>query len=301
MDRTTKKNILISSCGLGLAVLCLGYASFAWFTLGRTVYADGISLDVTAPNNIQISLKNSTDDADWSEHVTVDIKDVAEQAVQGYDKTQDNMFLLPSSTYAGFNDTVFYTTRAKTDGSTYENTVFNKGGMVKQTKDGFEGYYFDVPLYLRSATDDQNGVDLFLDQNKGDSPNGTYILPTIADNNLYKTARVAFLNEDGTKNAMNSTEPLVLASPDRGVTTGVITSDTVVGGTPIAPVYLSFTNNISDMAITHLNPAEYSGNNVNYSVTAITVRIWVEGQDKYCVVGVGGKSFTVGLKFTVAE
>ncbi|MGN1095846.1 MAG: hypothetical protein ACI4QR_05615, partial [Eubacteriales bacterium] len=227
--------------------------------------------------------------------VSVDMSEIVKEIVgETFDPESDRFYLLPASTYSGFNGTIWQTGSAKNDGSYAEGAIFEAGHKIKwnTSTSAFEGHFIDVPLYFRT----DGGQDL----NIALSESATSINPVNEngnDNDIEKAVRVAFLNKDCDKTSMGAgvDKPLVLASKNStGLHDGEVIESVDAAGnisSAIPPKYLSFTDGKTEQLFT-----------VNHEgVTQITVRIWVEGQDKSCIAKIGGQTFSVSLGFCVIE
>lgn len=294
-----KKAILTAGLSVGVAVLLLSYAAYGWFTSTSTVTATGMTMSASAPNSIQISLVGDDDDKNWSDKVDVNVKEILKkQPGLGEMSPNSNLYILPASTLAGFDNTFFATISAKSNGQFTDDAVFTEGKPVHKATDGYEGHYVDIPLYFRNQGEDL--VTLALDKNGDTNSKPTAITTEKKDNEITKIARVAFLDENKTLNSMKATTPLVLAGD------GANTIQVVTGIDAPAVLeeskYLEFdaVTKLSKAGIIKVEPAVYGGENgTEYKVASMIVRIWIEGQDQACTVKVGNQIFKVDLKFTV--
>ena len=285
-----------------IATMLLAYSTYAWFTVTRTVKAQGIELSVTTSNDIQISLTGGSDVTEWSDTVTINMKDVVKSQLPEFDT--ETFYLLPASSFSAFKDQIFTTTRAMTDGSAYADTVFNPAHTVVKNQEAYEGHYIDIPLFFRTGWDEDIAIYLIKEIN---GVVATYIIPVNNVSNIAKTVRVAFLNVDRNETSFggDNTEPLVYANADHGETPYVINDEYPNSeGGKLAPEYMLFNTDtkMSIKPVLNLTHAVYdSSGTVSYTVSEMIVRIWIEGQDSNCVAAIGGKSFSVGIGFAVAN
>ncbi|MGN0494035.1 MAG: hypothetical protein ACI4F7_10340 [Acutalibacteraceae bacterium] len=277
-----KKAVLLSAMSLAVAVLLLGYSAYGWFSMSRSVRAVGQNVTVTVPDNLMISLSES---GPWSESVTVELNDIVKKLTETDPEkfTEGRFYLLPASTYAGFNDTVWQTGKAKHNGAPADDAVFYKGRRImwNQSTSAFEGHWIDVPLYF--MTDSEASVNVaLLESTTSITPVGT------EDIAITKTVRAAFLNEDCTKSSMGDTAPLVFAGNN---STGVFGGEIIeTATTKKPPVYLTFDEN--GISVKQLFTVAANG-----AVKQIVVRIWIEGQDENCIAKIGGQTFSLSLGF----
>lgn len=288
--KTMTKRILVSAACLGMASLLLVYASWAWFSSSRAVRATGITLHVQTPNNVQISLTGGDSDTEWTEALEVDTKTLLASQIADFDPARP-VFILPASTYAGMEDTVYATSRAKSDGQAYEDTIFYAGKpIVFSSQSGsYEGHFLDVPLYFR--TRDESGVSLHLSKTE---PGHTTGLASSDGSEIHKIARVAFLSGDKTANALGGTAPLVYAEEDRQ-TASVVTGES---HSFALPQYLAFSGGVSEQSVVEIGGPVTENGVTKPAVQKAVLRIWIEGQDSRCTMNMGKKTFSVDLAFT---
>lgn len=268
------------------AVLALTYAGYAWFQISRAVTAEQISLAVAAPNNVEISLDGLTG---WTQNLVVD----------DMQKLHDDGLIVngkisPASSLNGFDGQIFETRRANAAGRSDSDTPFSVAKGIVNTAEGYEGFYLDLPLYFRTGA--EADVPLYLVETLN-GVKATDFVPVKEGQNLYKTARIAFLSEqDGSlvRNAMGGDTPLVLASS--AADTASVVTQAAPGGSKVPPQYIAFQNNYSTKPIMALPAAQYEGG-AQYQVVKTTLRIWIEGEDEACLMDVGGQSFQVNLAF----
>lgn len=279
-----KKALLLSAMSLAVAILLLGYSAYGWFSMSRSVRAVGQNVTVTVPDNLMIALSES---GPWSESVTVVLNDIVKKLTKNDTDPlkpfkSGQFYLLPASTYAGFDGTIWETGSAKNNGSAAETAVFKQGHRIQwnQSTTSFEGHWIDVPLYFK--TDSESDVNVALLENDK-------MIEKVGEGegDITKTVRAAFLNPTCDKTSMDSdTVPLVFAGNNsEGVHDGVVIKNAV---DKIPPKYLSFTDGKSDTLFTV---------KANGEAKQIIVRIWIEGQDQKCVATIGGQTFKLSLGF----
>lgn len=289
MEIHNNKKILFTVFSVLVAVLLLAYSAYAWITMGRTVSAKGVQLKATTTDNIEIS----TDTINWSDSIVVNLKDIVSNTVDTFNAATDDFYLIPASTLNAFNGNIWTTERAKTTGMAYGDTVFIPGQPIsKKGSNDFSGNYIDVTLYFRSAFDVDK--DIKLDEVKT-------VITGIDNENVAKVARLAFLSPGLDTNSQGGTVPYVYTKDiASNVTNEVVNASTAPNKT--APIYLSFSDGLSNATLFSLGGADYNQTPMTYApYKEIVVRIWIEGQDSNCTVDVGQKSFNVNLGFTAAE
>lgn len=287
----SKKTIMLSALCLAVAVMLLGYSSYGWMTMTRRVRAIGQNVQVTVPENLQISLSA---DGPWTDSLNVELNDIVKSLTQNdpapykpFNPESDMFYLLPASSYAGFDGTIWQTESARNDGSAAANAEFQRGSRIQWNgeRGAFEGHWIDVPLYFK--TDSESAVDIALLESASVTGN---------DSNIQNTVRAAFLDSSCRTNSAGGGEPLVFAAPENhGVLDGVVFGGVVIqdAHNKIAPKYMSFEDGKSAKLFT-VRPGQ-SG------ITRIVVRIWVEGQSRDCVAKIGGQTFSLSLGFCIMD
>ena len=279
MIKTTKDMSLYSAAVSALlAILVLSYATYAWFDMGRGVLASGIQLGVIAPKDIEISF----DEVNWDTAIVADLDALDTAGVL------ENGYIMPATSFTGFDGSVFETAYAKVSGESDENTKFQLATGIQDD----DGYYIDIPLHFRTASD----VDLNLKLVESLTEIGC--VEGRPDEDIYKCARVAFLAEGKSANAVNTSVPLVLASGDNSTISVVQSIDGGGIATKIAPEYISFSGGFSEDPVVFVGRADYSSGETVH-ITSTVLRIWIEGEDAFCRSAAGGQSFAVKLAFEV--
>lgn len=284
-----KNKIFSALMLLVVSALSLFMASYAWLTMAASVSTEVPEFRASAPNNLEIS----NDKAHWSQYITVNLG------------TANELRIMPASSYSGVNGTLFYTDKVN-NGVPDSTTEFSVA--TKEVTKNSEGYYLDVPLYIRTtgAQDVKVALDILSDQTfVKDIVDGQ----VVEDKSISKSVRIAFLNKDKNGNSLGQDalqNPFVYNSDtDFPGTDGKIISELKDDGTAEkkTPVYLQDlyknANNtytqILDIKGSDSNPDTYKDG------TPFIARIWIEGEDPNCVFTNGGKSFAISLKFIAID
>jgi len=260
---------------LVISAIVLTSASYAWFTMSRTVTASGISLTAIAPTNLLISdEENGT---------------YAEEAI--ITTSFGSAKLIPASSVEGLN---FFAPRAilgEDDGapraSTYFDDVSDKPIIATPATDG---YYADFKLWLKTTGEDDVEVTV--------SRILSAVTSGAVDPDITGAVRFAILNEDG--------DGLIVALSKNtyGLTTGGTTNvswfNTVVGPIAVegiggfAGVNIDADINSSNTLFTVLGGPDGEDN----APIGITVRVWIEGQDDDCISDAAAAVFNMVIGFS---
>ena len=202
-------------------------ASYAWFSMNRTVSATGMQVQAVAPVNLQIS----TDDANYSNAITSYLN------VEGK--------LMPASTT---NATTFYAVKEGTgpvindgNGGTVDSTSDVVFQEVDKAVTDADGYYVDYTFYLQltSPVDQDTKIYLsnltFTEATKDLNQAARVALFNSADElvAIYAAASdtaeaIATLDADGTIQALNATNAIAATDNTKVVTIAAGTTKTTV-------------------------------------------------------------------------
>lgn len=255
MKMNAKRRMIPAIAMLAISAVVLSTASYAWFTMSRSVTASGITLKAVAPTNLLISDKA---DGSFTEEakLTMNFGDYK---------------LIPASSADGLN---FYTPnqiKSASNGAPVAETKFSKA--TDALTNAQSGYYADFKLWLKTTGEED--VDVTVAQ----------LLSTIKDKTgtLSGAARFAVLNGDGT--ALLTADTKNVYATNAGATTEDY-FDTVTG-----PLTADCLQNGETGKENAWKGAAITANDKNSlfkclkdgNPVAITVRVWLEGQDKQCV------------------
>lgn len=315
-----------------IAVVCLSSASYAWFTMSKTVTASGIQLTVIAPINLLISnAVNGT----YAETTTL-------TSNFGTGK------LIPASTTSALD--FYHADQIKTTdlGAPSATTTFTQSNTpVAMNTDG---YYVDFKLWLKTTGEDDVNVTVSQLLSTITTAMTTYVIDsTITDTTSLqsKTQGSVFTfapgvgtdyagGVQGVATAVPTVASATYDANTRYYKLGVSVTDatrfaildgagTAVITTPTAAPNVIYGEDVDYFAgitgpISAANAAAPATGYIGTSVTAnstnalftctggtagidntptaITVRVWFEGQDAECISDVANTSFamTIGFK-----
>lgn len=272
MKNTRKKMLLSSVAMLLVALVALGSATYAWFTVNKEVTADKMKVKAATAAGLQITGKNGGVDANW---------------VRDYEFTLAEQTLTPTSrgfTESGITGTTgFLPGEVKTTGSGARawssgdtNTVdwaADLGRPTVNTSAGTEASaananYAEYRVGVRSSGSDISGVKMNVEFTEGTKANAS------------KFIRVLVLDESDSNKVK-----YVIA--EGGAGTNAVTA---INGT-------------SKMPTTAVAQQDSTGS--DYSVGTVTkdtpkfyrIVVWYEGQDDDCIDTNQSADGTVKIKF----
>lgn len=282
--KAKQRKLIPAIAMLLVAAVTLTSASYAWFTMSREVTANGIQLTAKAPTNLLIASGAGTPDGDpkWdgSNHTKYDFSTIV-TLTSGTNAGK----LIPASTMDGLE--LWYPTNlTKLDG-TFDTakTTFEKAtkGITSGTGADNDGYYVDIPLWIKNAGTETVKVVLKTQAAEQDDTNLTAITATTGEGEnleLAKAARFAILNEARGAAITASGKYMYKSSAAEYFTTGPI--KTVDTGTKLG----TEATQAEEEAIRWASLTDNS-ENVLFELDGETekefiVRVWLEGQDKSC-------------------
>ena len=216
-----------------MGVIFFSEVEYAWFTMSREVEVTGIKMTASVPEGYEVSLgkgmlsstvladgtgnatlvdapaNNTGDDPDWTHSV----------AVCDY---YDFGYLLPASSVNGTD--IWYTSDATQAGKSVDvdgvfaqadasgseimtsyNKITSATHAANYAETHTKGYYIDIPVWFRSSSKTAStlGVKVKITAGRNDGSGAT------GTGDLYKAARVAILDANGTANT--STADKVIA------------------------------------------------------------------------------------------
>ncbi len=202
----TAKKLLPAAMMLAVSASMLGTSTYAWFTMNKVVEVTGLQMQATASSGLEISMgawgtqagakaisvnTPSKEDISWKRSILISDyyaevgKILPSSTDDGYD-----IFKVPAANvYAGghaveANAAITSATQADSASMTLQTYGSNTGGLGTSDLTADEGYYIDIPMWIRSS-------------NQADTP--VYATVTITDpvaangSELIKAARVAII------------------------------------------------------------------------------------------------------------
>ena len=264
---SNKKKLIPAIAMLLVSAITLGTSTYAWFTMSRSVTATGIQLTAVAPNNLLISNALA---GTYAETTAIDLS-----AITGK--------LIPASSADGLAFFAADEVKSGSAGAPVATTNFTDVSAIPLTG-ATDGYYVDVPLWLKTTGD--AAVTVTVSQLLSNVTKGA------GDPDITGAVRFAVLNGDA--------DDLCVAATNVIYGTKLGTSNVNYFATVTGPVAAAGTTGWAGVAITP------NSTNTLFTVPAggtafpITVRVWIEGQDLDCIATAAKGIFnlTVGFKDT---
>ncbi|MGN0657876.1 MAG: hypothetical protein ACI4KR_13895 [Ruminiclostridium sp.] len=312
------KKLIPAVAMLATSAVMLSTATYAWFTMNKEVKMTGLNMTATVGEGIEIALAevdgttltfptNGTAPSDtksdsWKSAVVVGNYYTSFGKIKPSSSVDGKTFFdATNASDGGKVASTFKSVDAATTDSGFivTQTALNTGNATVATNDT-TGYYIDIPVHIRTSKSaesgegaiyykmtidnagDAEGKDLFNAVRvafiKGD--NSTVILG--ADNTYYEAGAVSNIDANG-----NGTKAAV-ALLKSGQTGAVFASDT-------STEYTNSTGVDSGLTI------PYATTPGAYGHLDFTVRVWLEGESKFCYDEKAGQSWNINLAFSLGE
>lgn len=281
MKHSLRKTLIPGIALLLVSVLALSGASYAWFTLSRTVTATGITLTITAPNNLVIA---NTVDGTYSHTATKD-----EDFGTGR--------LYAASSLTGAEGSFFAASqRIAESGAPTADTLFLTGTEVTPVALDTDGYYADFSFWIKTSGLNNVGVTIS-HLTTGEHPSTVSDVAATPPTSLSEAVRVAVLRPDGTLFDANTENVYAFGNADyfAGIN-GPIATLAGSGWQGVADTHLvdGLTTPPYDAIFTVLGGPDDSAN----PPIEILVRVWIEGQDRDCISSNAKATFNLQLSFS---
>lgn len=300
----TKRRLLASTAfSVAVTILLLGYSAYAWMSMSREVRATGMDMTLTAPTNLEISSTGNTDD--YHSFVTVQLNEAVAKLTENdavpFDAAANTFSLLPASSFEGLSmwktDMAVLTSGAAVCADNEFQNVDTGRVRYHADTDTFEGYYLDIPLWLRTSS--EMPIDVVLLEN------GMHVEVKSGSDEVAKVVRVAFLNDTATALSVadnaDFSDSLVCAGNGANAARGVVTAGSGGYSAVVPAKYFNDTpQHTANTVLCRLGGIETTGG-VTYHPVQITVRIWIEGQDTACVASIGQSRFSIEIGFCAKE
>lgn len=282
---------LISSCVMilftGGLLLTIGL-TWGWFSQNKVVEATGMKMEISVPPNVLITEYNPPTSPD---SFTLNIEDLEDYGFGAVADIKPTNALYPAS----FDGTTFrYATTVNPDGTVGE--VDEDGNQFAEVRGYLDNlFYIEQSFYI--TTTYINDITIAL--------SNVQINQGTIGGDLYKSVRCELVNPQSLeltgatysdpifRYAESSTDTSGQAYPANGSNSVMTTDPSIICG--------SQNDDVFRILIPHSEVIEAEEDESFVQLTAVkfTIRIWIEGQNKYAVVGNAGTGFFVSFDYNI--
>ena len=319
------KRLIPAVAMLAMSATMLSTATYAWFTMNKEVKMTGLNMTATVGEGIEISLagvdgsKNLTftgfpdsksypadNDAEkgWKSNVIVGNYYESIGKIKPSSSADGAAFFdATDASEGGKVASTFKTITAASIDVNATDFVKERGQLDANTltvgSSEIIGYYVDIPVHIRTSK-------------SGDGEGAIYCKMAIDDadaNNtkeLYKAVRVAFIDNTGAT--------VILGADDTYYGAGAVSAidgSGVGSKTAVAKLKAGTANGVFDSAssddyknFTGIDSGlkiPYATGVGGYGHLDFTVRVWLEGESKFCFDANAGQSWNIDLAFSLGE
>lgn len=323
-NTSAKKKLIPAVAMLTTSAVMLSTATYAWFTLNKTVEVDGLKMTATAADALEISLGGVTNTTrvrnggTLADNLAVQPKDTDDELSwtsvinvgEYYDKVA---YIKPSSSVNGINffeatdpdnggRTATKFTTATNDSLLTKRSKLDVEGTLKNDEETNKGFYVDVPVHLRTSKlkdGTTTSSDVFCKMLITDPKTGE----NMPEGDLYKAVRVAIipLTAEGT---LDTSSKIILGADDGYYNAGqavASTSDTTRSSVTVKKTNSAIAQDgtqtlVSFDTTVDIPLATKSG---TYGHTDFVVRVWLEGESTSCFDANSAQDWNIDFVFAL--
>lgn len=335
-NTSAKKKLIPAVAMFTASAVMLSTATYAWFTMNKEVQVTGLNMTATAGRSLEISLGEITGNThtnnapaynseSWQKLIAVsDYYDSIGKLKPASSNTGNIIYTIPDADVYGGGTKVKSTTTITAATKAESAEMVLKTGAASETADieatEHSGYYIDVPMWIRSSNKDDAGSDVYCTvtivdgENEDTTDNGTELMKAVrvavipvASGNDATDLTGSSKMSSATTNALTANTPAVGNTTVFGLTndtynTKVLTSATTYNNATGAAGTIVEANGDNDKITTATNTAVFklpAANDNNYGVESFIVRVWLEGESKYCNDLTANQDWNINFDFSL--
>lgn len=324
---SSKRKLAPAIAMLTTSAVMLTTATYAWFTIGKEAQVTGLEMSATAGGGLEISLGQIGN----SEGTVLTAPGMSEQTLWKSNVSVADYYsavgkLNPASTVNGNNlfkvtsgvneqgkkldaDAKVEAVEATSDEASLElRSSIGSGEPANTSTDGTkEGYYVDVPMWMRSTSTTAQKVKCAVTIKNTETNAGTELKNAVRVA-VIPISKAQSAKTDGTSPTIDKAASYT-ASPEAVFG---LKADSYGGGT--SAYGLSATNTTTSAVnkfvgadsgdtttASDIFTLEAAANTSDYSVQGFVVRVWLEGESTSCWDQNAGQDWNISLKFTAED
>lgn len=326
-----RKKLIPAVAMLTASAVMLTTATYAWFTMNRSAQVEGLQMSATTSSSLEISLGElgsvtnpAQDSTTWTRKIAVSdfYKEIGKLKPASSATGNALYHVDETGVYAGGTKVADDTdVEAVKTNNTAKLTAGKATGKIAQlTGDQDCGYFIDVPMWIRSSNKTASTVYCTVSIVDGENAD-----TTATGTDLLKAVRVAIIpvnkgndSETLTGSATMTGNSALTANASAAGTTTIfgLTSDTYnskvlnaegkysADDTTIdAPTVKGANDSTSDYT-TAKNEAVFelpAATESTYGVESFIVRVWIEGESKYCSDLTANQDWNINFDFSLDQ
>ena len=285
MKNSLTRKLLLAVITLGIAVIATVGSTYAWFSMNTTVEATGMQLTAVTPVNVVISKDENTGFAKEVEFTS--------SVTELYPASTDKSLLTSSGTFTFFAVREGQVIGSNGEGGQAttgsEGTLFQPGFSTTSVND--KDYVISETVYLKTTTGKVSLTLKSIDLGTTTITNSGATIGSEAESGekIADAIYIALCNKNGVfiyqASGQSGNHKGVKAVASDGTWTEGDTNALSVTGTTETLIFNS----------------AVSGQELGTDAEAVTVLVWLEGEDPQCVNAIGGLGLSIGLEFGYVE
>lgn len=315
-NSSARRKLIPAVAMLTTSAIMLSTATYAWFTMNKTVEVTGLSMTATTADALEISLggygadnaitftaqpADTVTEKSWTNAITIgEYYSKIGKIIPSSTTNCAKMFYTTDATNGGQIATKFGEVTAAANKALVARTTYDAAGALATPTDADDtGYYVDIPVFLRTskvADATTTDADIYCIMNiTGDT-----------DEELYKAARVAFINDangngvvdtDETSAAIWGADATYYHSGDTTPLQGIASIDGEGIGTRGAVTVVTDTN-VNNGKATGLS-IPLAATTGSYGHANFVMRVWLEGESTFCKDANAAQDWNIDMKFAI--
>jgi hypothetical protein len=355
---STAKKLMPAAMMLAVSASMLGTSTYAWFTMNKVVEVTGLQMQATTSAGLEISLgawgtqagakaisvnTPTKEDISWKRSILISdyYATVGKILPSSTDDAYDIFKVPAANVYAGghaveANAAITSATQADSASMTLQTYGSNTGGLATTNETADEGYYIDIPMWIRSSNsadtpvyatvtitdpDDTNGSELIKAarvaiipiasaDDENDTCDVTYASTSYgASSNTAATvtpltgaaAKLFGLKANGSSAAMDTNTAINFPTYHNGNVINTIGSYKASGdsGVTLGTTTINGARGVDETGITATNVFTIPAATADdYGRVGFVARVWLEGESIYCEDATANQDWNIDFYFS---
>lgn len=356
---TTMRKIVPAAGMLSISAVMLATSTYAWFTMNKEVEVKGLQMQATASSGLEISLgafgtqsgtkavsvnTPSKEDISWKRAILVSdyYKEIGKILPSSSDDAYDIYKVPAAKVYAGghaveTDATITSATQADSATLTLQTYGSGTGNIATVDTAGTEGYYIDIPMWIRTSNQETTGTPVYatVTVTDPDDSNGSAlikaarvaIIPIASANAETGSCNVTYASTSYSSDSSNLATVTPLASSTTSIfglkangTSAAMDTNTAIDwptyhdgkvinatgtytpsgtGTTLGTTSLSAARGLGETSIAPTNVFTIPAATADdYGRVGFVARVWLEGESIYCEDATANQDWNIDFHFS---